>query len=148
MIKTCLATASPTYKGKRVQKLFFLPKLETFDHCLIIILYHNVPRQFAHKMQPFHHPLLFTFVHLSMVAADETSHATFIHPRDFSRLVSTNVFSARDQCHSRGDVCAEFMIGAKVSQQLMEYDPGCSRVKNMDQITAINVYDCICGLWW
>lgn len=99
-------------------------------------------------MRSFNYLVLFLFGYTSIVAAEKNSQASVIHPRDFSLRASTNDFSVRDQCQSRGDVCAEFMIGDKVSQQLMEYDPGCSRVKNMDQITAINVYDCICGLWW
>jgi hypothetical protein len=66
------------------------------------------------------------------------------HPRDFS-LPAPNVFAARDECRANPAVCAEFMIGDKVNQQL-DYG-GCQLVRNPDQVTGIKVFDCICNLY-
>jgi hypothetical protein len=40
------------------------------------------------------------------------------------------------------------MVGDKVHQQFRTDDSGCTPVWDPATITAINVFDCWCGLWW
>jgi hypothetical protein len=40
------------------------------------------------------------------------------------------------------------MVGDKVHQQFRTNDNGCASVWDQETITAINVFDCWCGLWW
>jgi hypothetical protein len=68
------------------------------------------------------------------------------HPRDFTPR-SPDVF-ADPNCKAHGEICAEFMVGDKVHQQFRTDDSGCTPVWDPAIITAINVFDCWCGLWW
>ncbi|KAH7388665.1 hypothetical protein BKA66DRAFT_55397 [Pyrenochaeta sp. MPI-SDFR-AT-0127] len=54
-----------------------------------------------------------------------------------------------DQCYEKNkNICAEFIIGTNtVSQQIRIDDNGCTPIQNAADITAINVFDCWCGIW-
>jgi hypothetical protein len=73
-----------------------------------------------------------------------------IHPRDFPKISprAPEIFTAADECHTHGNVCAEFFIGDHVSQVFRTNQNGCAPVVNPSTITAFKVYDCWCGLWW
>jgi hypothetical protein len=46
------------------------------------------------------------------------------------------------------NICASFVFAnGTVSQDILLNDGGCTEVANSNIITAIEVYDCWCGLW-
>ena len=68
------------------------------------------------------------------------------YPRDFSPR--TPDVLADSNCKAHGEICAEFRVGDKVHQQFRTDDNGCALVWDPETITATNVFDCWCGLWW
>ncbi|CAO2650679.1 Nn.00g019710.m01.CDS01 [Neocucurbitaria sp. VM-36] len=54
-----------------------------------------------------------------------------------------------DECHAKDrNICAELIVGTNtVNQQIHLHDSGCTPIKNAVDVTAINVFDCSCGIW-